>query len=85
MAHKKAGGSSKNGRDSHSKRLGIKRFGGELVNIGNIIVKQRGTKFHAGINVKCGKDHTLYAIKKGIVEFKNKGIKKKTFINIINK
>ncbi len=84
MAHKKAGGSSRNGRDSHSKRLGIKHFGGEFVNIGNIIVKQRGTKFHAGINVKCGKDHTLYAIKKGIVEFKNKGIKKKIYINIIN-
>ncbi len=84
MAHKKAGGSTKNGRDSHSKRLGIKHFGGEYVYPGNIIVKQRGTKFYAGINTKIGKDYTIYAIKNGKVEFKNKGKKKKKFVNIIN-
>ena len=61
MAHKKAGGSSRNGRDSESKRLGVKRFGGESVLAGNIIIRQRGTKFHAGTNVGCGKDHTLFA------------------------
>ncbi len=83
MAHKKAGGSTKNGRDSHSKRLGLKHFGGEFINAGNIIIKQRGTKFHAGTNVKCGKDHTLYAIKEGIIKFKTQGIKKKKFIHII--
>ncbi len=85
MAHKKAGGSTKNGRDSHSKRLGIKHFGGEYVNAGNIIVKQRGTKFHSGINTKYGKDYTIYATKNGIVEFKNKGKKNKKIINIIIK
>ncbi|QJC30613.1 50S ribosomal protein L27 [Enterobacteriaceae endosymbiont of Neohaemonia nigricornis] len=84
MAHKKAGGSSRNGRDSHSKRLGIKCFGGEIVQPGYIIVRQRGTKFHAGNNVGCGKDHTLFAKIKGIVQFVKKGIKKKTYINIIN-
>ena len=69
MAHKKAGGSTRNGRDSESKRLGVKRFGGEAVKAGNIIVRQRGTKFHAGDNVRCGKDHTLFALKDGVVEF----------------
>ncbi len=83
MAHKKAGGSTKNGRDSIGKRLGIKHFGGEYVYKGNIIVKQRGTKFHSGKNTLCGKDYTIYATKDGIVEFKKKGIKKKKFINII--
>ncbi len=83
MAHKKAGGSTKNGRDSQSKRLGVKHFGGEYVNAGNIIIKQRGTKFHAGKNVKCGKDYTLYAIKNGIIKFKTQGIKKKKFVHII--
>ncbi len=83
MAHKKAGGSTKNGRDSRSKRLGIKHFGGEYVNAGNIIIKQRGTTFHAGINVKCGRDYTLYAIKKGIVKFKKQGISKKKFVHVI--
>ncbi len=83
MAHKKAGGSTKNGRDSHSKRLGIKHFGGELVKPGYIIVKQRGTKFHAGKNVKIGKDHTLFAIKKGKIKFEIKGKNKKKFISII--
>lgn len=83
MAHKKAGGSTRNGRDSHSKRLGIKRFGGEKVFPGNIIVKQRGTKFHNGINVGCGKDHTLFALKEGIVKFEKKRHKKRKYINVI--
>lgn len=69
MAHKKAGGSSKNGRDSESKRLGVKKFGGEEVIAGNIIVRQRGTKYHAGPNVGMGRDHTLYALSDGRVEF----------------
>ncbi len=69
MAHKKAGGSSKNGRDSESKRLGVKKFGGENVIAGNIIVRQRGTKYHAGANVGMGRDHTLYALSDGKVEF----------------
>lgn len=75
MAHKKAGGSSKNGRDSESKRLGVKKFGGELVVPGNIIVRQRGTKYHAGANVGMGRDHTLYALSGGRVQFaiKTKG------------
>ncbi|CAL4322325.1 50S ribosomal protein L27 [Buchnera aphidicola (Chaitophorus sp. 3695)] len=85
MAQKKAGGSSRNGRDSHSKRLGIKRFGGEFVNAGSIIIKQRGTKFHSGLNTKCGRDHTIYAVKSGIVEFKKNGLYKKKIINIIEK
>ncbi len=83
MAHKKAGGSTKNGRDSISKRLGIKRYGNQKVKAGNIIIKQRGTKYHAGKNVKCGKDYTLYSIKKGIVKFEIKGIKKKKIISVI--
>ncbi|MAF71850.1 MAG: 50S ribosomal protein L27, partial [Alteromonas sp.] len=69
MAHKKAGGSTKNGRDSESKRLGVKRFGGESVLAGNIIVRQRGTRFHAGDNMGIGKDHTLFALKDGKVQF----------------
>ena len=72
MAHKKAGGSTRNGRDSESKRLGVKRFGGEAVLAGSIIVRQRGTKFHAGINVGCGRDHTLFALVDGTVVFKKK-------------
>ncbi|MCB2114283.1 MAG: 50S ribosomal protein L27 [Parvularculaceae bacterium] len=72
MAHKKAGGSSKNGRDSESKRLGVKKFGGEAVVPGNIIVRQRGTKYHAGANVGMGRDHTLYALTGGRVEFATK-------------
>jgi len=83
MAHKKAGGSSRNGRDSHSKRLGLKHFGGELINSGSIIVRQRGTKFHAGNNVGCGKDHTLFAKSKGKIQFIKKGKNNKTYINII--
>ena len=72
MAHKKAGGSTRNGRDSESKRLGVKRFGGQQVSAGSIIVRQRGTKFHAGVNVGCGKDHTLFALTDGLVEFRKK-------------
>ena len=69
MASKKAGGSTKNGRDSQSKRLGVKRFGGEIVNSGTIIVRQRGTKFHVGNNVRMGKDHTIYSVVDGVVKF----------------
>jgi len=69
MAHKKGGGSSQNGRDSHSKRLGVKKFGGEFVRAGNIIVRQRGTKFKPGLNVGMGKDYTLFAKIDGIVKF----------------
>ncbi|MFN8791800.1 MAG: 50S ribosomal protein L27 [Bdellovibrionales bacterium] len=69
MASKKAGGSTKNGRDSQSKRLGVKRFGGETVNSGTIIVRQRGTKFHVGNNVRMGKDHTIYSVVDGVVKF----------------
>ncbi|XBC42651.1 MAG: 50S ribosomal protein L27 [Buchnera aphidicola (Kaburagia rhusicola ensigallis)] len=83
MAHKKAGGSTRNGRDSHAKRLGIKRFGGELVLSGSIIVRQKGTKFHAGTNVGCGKDHTLFATTKGKIKFTKKGLKNKTYVNVI--
>ena len=73
MAHKKAGGSSRNGRDSQSKRLGVKRFGGEFVHAGGIIVRQRGTRVHAGENVGMGRDHTLFARITGRVEFAQKG------------
>ncbi len=73
MAHKKAGGSSRNGRDSESKRLGVKRYSGQLVLAGNILVRQRGTQFHAGENVGMGKDHTLFALKTGVVAFKEGG------------
>ena len=83
MAHKKAAGSTRNGRDSESKRLGVKKFGGEAVIPGNILVRQRGTKFHPGDNVGCGKDHTLYAKAIGKVEFKVKGNKNRTFINVV--
>ena len=77
MAHKKAGGSSRNGRDSEAKRLGVKRFGGETVLAGSIIVRQRGTKFHAGHNVGIGKDHTLFALVDGQVSFAVKGAQNK--------
>ena len=82
MAHKKAGGSSRNGRDSESKRLGVKAFGGELIPAGSIIVRQRGTQFHAGDNVGMGKDHTLFALKDGKVLFAVKGAKKIRTISI---
>jgi len=83
MAHKKAGGSTRNGRDSISKRLGVKRFGGETVSAGNIIVRQRGTRFHAGNNVGCGHDHTLYAKADGKVVFEVKGPKNRKYVSII--
>jgi len=82
MAHKKAGGSSRNGRDSESKRLGIKAFGGELVNAGSIIVRQRGTRFHAGANVGIGKDHTLFALATGKVKFAQNGPASKSTVSI---
>jgi len=82
MAHKKAGGSTNNGRDSESKRLGVKKFGGEIVVPGNILVRQRGTKFHAGLNVGMGKDHTLFAKTEGKVTFGVKGPLKRHYINI---
>ena len=83
MAHKKAGGSSRNGRDSHSKRLGVKRFGGELVSGGSIIVRQRGTQMHPGENVGMGKDHTLFAKIDGHVQFTVKGAMKRTMVSIV--
>ena len=83
MAHKKAGGSSKNGRDSESKRLGVKRFGGELVAPGNIIVRQRGTRFHPGVNVGIGKDHTIFATAAGRVVFQTKGPKNRKHISVV--
>ncbi|MCP5141367.1 MAG: 50S ribosomal protein L27 [Chromatiales bacterium] len=83
MAHKKAGGSTRNGRDSESKRLGVKRFGGQVVSAGNILVRQRGTKFHAGVNVGVGKDHTLFAKADGTVKFEKKGPLSRTFVNIV--
>jgi len=82
MAHKKAGGSSRNGRDSESKRLGVKRFGGQQVNAGNILVRQRGTHFHPGVNVGCGKDHTLFALTDGVVKFERKGVNNRRFVTI---
>ncbi len=83
MAHKKAGGSTKNGRDSHSKRLGVKRFGGETVLAGNIIVRQRGTQVRAGINVGTGTDHTLFAKVSGTVQFQKKGAEQRMYVNIV--
>lgn len=83
MAHKKAGGSSRNGRDSEAKRLGVKRYGGELVNAGSIIVRQRGTRFHAGENVGTGKDHTLFAKVTGTVQFAVKGAEKRKTVIIV--
>jgi large subunit ribosomal protein L27 len=83
MAHKKAGGSTRNGRDSNAKRLGVKRYGGENVTAGNIIVRQRGTQFHAGDNVGCGKDHTLFATANGKVVFQVKGPDSRKFVSIV--
>ncbi|MCW8846489.1 MAG: 50S ribosomal protein L27 [Gammaproteobacteria bacterium] len=82
MAHKKAGGSTRNGRDSESKRLGVKRFGGEEVLAGNILVRQRGTQFHPGPNVGLGRDHTLFALADGKVAFRRKGPKMRRFVSI---
>jgi large subunit ribosomal protein L27 len=84
MAHKKAGGSSKNGRDSESKRLGVKCFGGEAVVPGNIIVRQRGTQFHPGDNVKIGRDHTLFATAVGRVRFDTKGPKSRKYVSVVD-
>jgi large subunit ribosomal protein L27 len=83
MAHKKAGGSSRNGRDSEAKRLGVKVFGSELIPAGSIIVRQRGTRFHAGDNVGMGKDHTLFAKVDGYVEFSVKGAQKRKTVNVV--
>jgi large subunit ribosomal protein L27 len=83
MAHKKAGGSSRNGRDSESKRLGVKRYGGQEVLAGNIIVRQRGTEFHPGENVGIGKDHTLFALVDGKVQFAVKGEKRRRTVTIV--
>ena len=82
MAHKKAGGSTRNGRDSNPKYLGVKRYGGESVLAGNILVRQRGTKFHAGENVGVGNDHTLYALADGTVKFETKGLPKRKVVSI---
>ncbi|TNF34219.1 MAG: 50S ribosomal protein L27 [Gammaproteobacteria bacterium] len=83
MAHKKAGGSTRNGRDSEAKRLGVKRFGGQQVLAGNILVRQRGTRFHPGVNVGCGKDHTLFAKADGVVEFVVKGPENRKYVNVV--
>ena len=83
MAHKKAGGSSRNGRDSESKRLGVKSYAGEEINAGTIIIRQRGTRFHPGVNVGMGKDHTLFALVPGKVAFATKGKEKRKFVNIV--
>ncbi len=84
MAHKKAGGSTRNGRDSESKRLGVKRFGGESVSAGSIIVRQRGTRFHPGVNVGIGKDHTLFAKADGAVKFVVRGPRSRKFVDIVS-
>ncbi len=83
MAHKKAGGSTRNGRDSNAKRLGVKRYGSETVTAGSIIVRQRGTHFHAGTNVGMGKDHTLFAKADGVVVFKVQGSNNRKFVSIV--
>lgn len=83
MAHKKAGGSSRNGRDSNAQRLGVKRFGGEFVKAGGIIVRQRGTHFHPGENVGCGRDYTLFALTDGHVHFRTKGPENRRFVSIV--
>jgi large subunit ribosomal protein L27 len=83
MAHKKAGGSSRNGRDSNSKRLGVKAYGGELINAGSIIIRQRGTQVHPGVNVGIGKDHTLFALVPGTVLFAVKGSARKRTVSIV--
>ena len=83
MAHKKAGGSTRNGRDSESKRLGVKKFGGEAVRAGNIIVRQRGSRFHAGENVGCGRDYTLFATADGQVQFFRKGKLQRKYVAVV--
>lgn len=83
MAHKKAAGSTRNGRDSNSQRLGVKRFGGQQVTAGSILVRQKGTEFHPGLNVGLGKDHTLFAKVDGAVKFEVKGPKNRSYVSII--
>jgi large subunit ribosomal protein L27 len=83
MAHKKAGGSTRNGRDSESKRLGVKRFGGEQVRAGNIIVRQRGTEFHPGVNVGLGRDHTLFATADGQIKFEIKVPRSRQIVSVV--
>jgi large subunit ribosomal protein L27 len=83
MAHKKAGGSSRNGRDSQSKRLGVKRFGGQQVRAGSILVRQRGTRFHPGENVGCGRDYTLFALADGRVVFETKGPQQRKYVRVV--
>ncbi|GAB4189384.1 MAG: 50S ribosomal protein L27 [Wenzhouxiangellaceae bacterium] len=83
MAHKKAGGSTRNGRDSNPKYLGVKRYGGEAVQAGNILVRQRGTRFHAGENVGVGRDHTLFALADGKVAFRVGGMPKRKYVHIV--
>jgi large subunit ribosomal protein L27 len=84
VAHKKAGGSTKNGRDSESKRLGVKIYGGQAIIAGNIIIRQRGTRVHAGVNVGLGRDHTLFAKKDGFVKFERKGPKNRQFVSVVD-
>ena len=84
MAHKKGGGSTRNGRDSESKRLGVKRYGGEKVDPGNIIVRQRGTRFHPGKNVSMGKDHTIFSLIDGFVKFSKRGPLSKKVIDVVS-
>ncbi len=84
MAHKKAGGSTRNGRDSESKRLGVKIYGGQEVQAGSIIVRQRGTRMHAGVNVGCGRDHTLFARADGKVSFATRGPKNRKFVDVVS-
>jgi len=83
MAHKKAGGSTRNGRDSESKRLGVKVYGGQTISAGGIIIRQRGTQVHDGVNVGCGKDHTLFAKADGVVKFEVKGPKKRKYVSVV--
>jgi large subunit ribosomal protein L27 len=83
MAHKKAGGSTRNGRDSNPKYLGVKRYGGESVVAGNILVRQRGTRFHPGENVGVGRDHTLFAVADGTVKFEQKGSLKRKYVSVV--
>ena len=84
MAHKKAGGSTKNGRDSESKRLGVKMYGGQSIIAGNIIIRQRGTRVHAGVNVGMGRDHTLFAKTDGFVKFEKKGPKHRQYVSVVD-
>ncbi len=83
MAHKKAGGSTRNGRDSESKRLGVKVYGGQAIQAGGIIIRQRGTAVHPGVNVGCGKDHTLFAKADGVVKFEVKGPQNRKYVSVV--